>query len=109
MECLVGVEGRGVPTGLIVVPYGRDSSAKCFAGLQPLHLGIFRSDYVLHAPEGSVAPILLKQVEFNTISASFGVSPHRVAALHQYVPCSYAWTVVYLNYFQILIVINKLR
>ena len=53
--------------------------------MQPLHLGIFRSDYLLHSPEGSEEAVSLKQVEFNTISSSFGTLSDRVAALHRYV------------------------
>ncbi|CAK5284402.1 unnamed protein product [Mycena citricolor] len=51
--------------------------------VQPLHLGLFRSDYLLHctAPE---SPLELKQVEFNTISSSFGALSERTAALHRY-------------------------
>ncbi|KAH8825824.1 glutathione synthase [Flagelloscypha sp. PMI_526] len=43
-----------------------------------LHLGIFRSDYLIH--DGTE----LKQVEFNTISSSFGTLSERVARLHRY-------------------------
>ncbi|EAU85776.2 glutathione synthase [Coprinopsis cinerea okayama7 len=49
---------------------------------QPLHLGLFRSDYLLHIP-GDQKPSL-KQVEFNTISISFGCLAQRVAELHRY-------------------------
>ncbi|KAG2753746.1 glutathione synthase [Suillus brevipes Sb2] len=47
---------------------------------QPLHLGLFRSDYLLHTAEDRLA---LKQVEFNTISSSFGPLSERVAAMHR--------------------------
>ncbi|KAG5641608.1 hypothetical protein DXG03_004645 [Asterophora parasitica] len=50
--------------------------------VQPLHLGLFRSDYLLHAPPDQ-APTL-KQVEFNTISVSFGALSERTAGLHRY-------------------------
>lgn len=53
---------------------------------QPFHLGIFRSDYLLHAPQGSSEPISLKQVEFNTISSSFGALSERASGLHKSVP-----------------------
>nr|GAT54841.1 predicted protein [Mycena chlorophos] len=46
--------------------------------VQPLQLGLFRSDYLLHAGGE------LKQVEFNTISSSFGTLSQRTAALHRY-------------------------
>ncbi|KAG9098606.1 hypothetical protein FRC06_006161 [Ceratobasidium sp. 370] len=49
---------------------------------QPLHLGLFRSDYMLHQdPDGRLD---IKQVEFNTISSSFGPLSHQVSALHKY-------------------------
>ncbi|KAG9308820.1 glutathione synthase [Chiua virens] len=50
--------------------------------VQPLHLGLFRSDYLLHAGEGN--SLGLKQVEFNTISSSLGPLCDRVAAMHRY-------------------------
>lgn len=48
---------------------------------QPLHLGLFRSDYLLHT--GDEQAFSLKQVEFNTISSSFGPLSDRVAAMHR--------------------------
>lgn len=54
---------------------------------QELHLGIFRSDYMLHAPNGVNGDITLKQVEFNTISASFGTLSEQTAALHRLASC----------------------
>jgi glutathione synthetase len=46
-------------------------------------LGIHRSDYMLHAPkEGE--PYQLKQVELNTIAASFGGLASNIANLHRY-------------------------
>jgi len=53
--------------------------------LQNWHLGLFRSDYLLHNPDGG-EEVSLKQVEFNTISSSFGALSHRAAALHRFVP-----------------------
>ncbi|KAG8902836.1 hypothetical protein FRB99_004032 [Tulasnella sp. 403] len=50
---------------------------------QSLHLGLFRSDYLLH--QATLSPELsIKQVEFNTISSSFGSLSERTAALHRY-------------------------
>ncbi|TRM62102.1 glutathione synthase [Schizophyllum amplum] len=49
---------------------------------QPLQLGLFRSDYLLHSSEGK--GLSLKQVEFNTISSSFGCLSQRAAAMHRY-------------------------
>ncbi|KDE05484.1 glutathione synthetase [Microbotryum lychnidis-dioicae p1A1 Lamole] len=52
---------------------------------QPLHLGLFRSDYLLHLPAGqTAAQPTIKQVEFNTISASFGCLSSKVTDLHSY-------------------------
>jgi len=48
-----------------------------------MQLGLFRSDYLLHEDKDSHA-ISIKQVEFNTISSSFGALSYRVAALHRY-------------------------
>lgn len=53
---------------------------------QPLQLGLFRSDYMIHAPS-SDEPASLKQVEFNTISSSFGTLSQRTSELHQCVSC----------------------
>ncbi|OSC99094.1 glutathione synthase [Trametes coccinea BRFM310] len=50
---------------------------------QTRHLGLFRSDYLLHK-EGEDAPLELKQVEFNTISSSFGALSQNVAKLHRH-------------------------
>ncbi|SAM85978.1 related to glutathione synthase [Ustilago bromivora] len=56
--------------------------------VQNLSLGLFRSDYLLHDEEsdGLVGArrgeLGLKQVEFNTISASFGALCTKVARLH---------------------------
>ena len=62
-----------------------DFSETEWTGPQTWHLGIFRSDYMLHDPEGSDGTVSLgiKQVEFNTISSSFGALSERVAALHR--------------------------
>ncbi|KAF6755858.1 glutathione synthase [Ephemerocybe angulata] len=51
---------------------------------QPLHLGLFRSDYLYHLPPEGEA--FLKQVEFNTISVSFGCLSQRIAELHRQAP-----------------------
>ncbi|KAH9856943.1 glutathione synthase [Lenzites betulinus] len=50
---------------------------------QPRHLGLFRSDYLLHTPADG-GPLELKQVEFNTISSSFGSLSQNVANLHRH-------------------------
>ena len=48
--------------------------------VQDLSLGMFRSDYMLHAPDD--APVSLRQVEFNTISSSFGGLAYKVTDMH---------------------------
>ncbi|KAF9046271.1 glutathione synthase [Panaeolus papilionaceus] len=50
--------------------------------VKPMHLGLFRSDYLLHATAGQ--PLGIKQVEFNTISVSFASLSQKTAALHRY-------------------------
>jgi len=49
--------------------------------VQDISLGMFRSDYMLNSPEDSSTPSL-KQVEFNTISSSFGGLSLLVARMH---------------------------
>ncbi|KIY73587.1 glutathione synthase [Cylindrobasidium torrendii FP15055 ss-10] len=53
---------------------------------QPLQLGLFRSDYLLHHSEGS--DYALRQVEFNTISSSFGTLSERAAQIHRHLLAS---------------------
>ena len=47
-----------------------------------MQLGLFRSDYLLHEHEGEVE---IKQVEFNTISSSFGTLSQKAGELHKWV------------------------
>lgn len=49
--------------------------------VQDLSLGLFRSDYMLHVSDEESAPSL-RQVEFNTISSSFGGLSSKVTQLH---------------------------
>jgi len=51
--------------------------------VQPLSLGLFRSDYMLHASSRDELPSL-RQVEFNTISSSFGGLSALVTSLHKH-------------------------
>lgn len=48
---------------------------------QPLTAGLFRSDYIVHSAEGKDQ---IKQVEFNTVSVSFGALSTRLTELHNY-------------------------
>jgi glutathione synthase len=50
---------------------------------QKIHLGLFRSDYLMHEPNADEPPSL-KQVEFNTISSSFGALSERASNMHKY-------------------------
>ncbi|ODO07992.1 glutathione synthetase [Cryptococcus amylolentus CBS 6273] len=49
--------------------------------VQEKQLGIFRSDYLLHEEEEGLG---IKQVEFNTIAASFGALSQKAGELHKY-------------------------
>ncbi|TWU73677.1 hypothetical protein ED733_004370 [Metarhizium rileyi] len=52
---------------------------------QPLSLGLFRSDYMVHEDKSSVPPTAqAKQVEFNTIAASFGGLSVHASKLHNF-------------------------
>ncbi|KAL3901857.1 MAG: hypothetical protein SGCHY_000274 [Lobulomycetales sp.] len=50
---------------------------------RPITLGIHRSDYLLHQPTPEETPSL-KQVEVNTIAASFGSLSSRASDLHRF-------------------------
>lgn len=52
---------------------------------QSLSLGIFRSDYMVHQDTTADSPTFqVKQVEFNTIAASFGGLSYYTSRLHKY-------------------------
>lgn len=51
---------------------------------QPVSLGLFRSDYMVHQDtETSKSSLQVKQVEFNTIASSFGGLSTHTSALHK--------------------------
>lgn len=50
--------------------------------LQPLSLGLFRSDYMVHQDE-TTRSLQAKQVEFNTIASSFGGLSQFTTGLHK--------------------------
>ncbi|KAG7662565.1 GSH2 [[Candida] subhashii] len=50
---------------------------------QPLSLGLFRSDYMIHNETNEI-----KQIEFNTVSVSFGGLSTKVGELHNYLNSS---------------------
>lgn len=51
--------------------------------VQPLSLGLFRSDYMVHQETPESTP-QVKQVEFNTIASSFGGLSAQTSLLHRY-------------------------
>lgn len=59
-----------------------------FTSIQDYHLGLFRSDYLLHTDPSSASssppPPSIRQVEFNTISSSFGPLCATVGQLHRH-------------------------
>jgi glutathione synthase len=61
---------------------------------KPRQLGLFRSDYLLHAPSAN-SSVSLKQVEFNTISSSFGPLSERATGLHRLACCFFGrWLIL---------------
>ncbi|CAD6447609.1 6680fcbc-77e5-4a91-bd45-e079c4a91c22 [Sclerotinia trifoliorum] len=55
--------------------------------VQNLSLGLFRSDYMVHQETPETTPTI-KQVEFNTIAASFGGLSFQTSQLHKYLSLS---------------------
>ena len=51
---------------------------------QPVTLGLFRSDYLMHEETPGSSAVDLKQVEFNTISSSFGPLSVAACQMQQY-------------------------
>ncbi|EMC96918.1 hypothetical protein BAUCODRAFT_432785 [Baudoinia panamericana UAMH 10762] len=61
------------------------TSTKSEGYVQPLQLGLFRSDYMVHVDPADTSPSpAVKQVEFNTIASSFGGLSSQVSALHKH-------------------------
>jgi glutathione synthase len=89
LDLFVQIYGNGNNTNASSSSSSSSSRKKNHA--QQAHtLGIFRSDYMLHSfvdPEngdGGVMVVDIKQVELNTIAASFAGLSTRVADLHRY-------------------------
>lgn len=60
-----------------------DDGLTCVAyRCRQLHLGLFRSDYLIHE-DLETQELGLKQVEFNTISSSFGPLAGQTSAMHR--------------------------
>ena len=75
--------------GYAQVEFGLSNCMIAFAQkrLQDLDLGLFRSDYMVHAEPQEGPPTLgIRQVEFNTISSSFGGLSGLVSKLHATLP-----------------------
>ncbi|KAG8885934.1 hypothetical protein FRB98_001540 [Tulasnella sp. 332] len=70
--------------GLLPPPVSNRSSNQTGLKNKAYHLGIFRSDYMLHQESPASQVFSIKQVEFNTISVSFGALSEKAAALHRY-------------------------
>ena len=70
------------PTSMAAILWDIYTIAKSFGLTQPLHLGVFRSDYMLHAPDPS-DPVSLKQVEFNTYSVAGGSHSNLISQMHK--------------------------
>jgi glutathione synthase len=82
LDHVMGTEGVGAVDDFVASLWKGWKSLRDEGIVQPLQLGLFRSDYLLHQP--SEHQQVLKQVEFNTISSSFGPLSDRVTALHRY-------------------------
>lgn len=68
-------------TGKLYEVYGKVLEANGGKMKQPLSLGIFRSDYMLNDVGGQPE---IKQIEFNTVSISFGGLSTKVGELQRY-------------------------
>lgn len=63
---------------------------------QPFSLGLFRSDYMLSGDgEKELSALEIKQIEFNTVSISFGGLSTKVGQLHNYLNSSGAYDANY--------------
>lgn len=81
MNQLVVADASQQISGFVIS--GSDGYDTSFCLVQSVVLGINRSDYMFnHGTESTPA---LKQVEINTIAASFGGLASRTAAVHRYV------------------------
>ena len=56
---------------------------KAEGAAQPLQLGVYRSDYMVHQPSADDSPRLL-QVELNTISCSFVTLAAKLSGMHRH-------------------------
>lgn len=68
-------------TGKLFEMYNKTLEANGGKVKQPLSLGVFRSDYMVN---GTDYDLQIKQIEFNTVSISFGGLSTKVGELHSY-------------------------
>ena len=64
--------------------------ARATAGRQPLQLQIVRSDYLLQGAAGRARP-LVRQVELNTMAASYAALAAKTSLLHRYLLAGTPW------------------
>lgn len=70
------------PTSMAAILWNIHTTAESSGIAQTTSLGIYRSDYMLHAPTGS-NNISLKQVEFNTYSVAGGSHSNLISEMHR--------------------------
>lgn len=70
------------PTSMAAILWNIHTTAKSSGITQPVSLGIYRSDYMLHAPT-SIDDMSLKQVEFNTYSVAGGSHSNLISQVHK--------------------------
>jgi glutathione synthetase len=58
---------------------------------QPLSLGLFRSDYMVHLDQTQNSKPQIRQVEFNTIASSFGGLSTRASKIHRHLFASHSY------------------
>lgn len=70
------------PTSMAAILWKIHTNAISSGITQPVSLGIYRSDYMLHAPT-STSDMSLKQVEFNTYSVAGGSHSNLISQMHK--------------------------
>ena len=70
------------PSSMAAILWKIHTDATSSGITQPVSLGIYRSDYMLHAPV-STDDMSLKQVEFNTYSVAGGSHSNLISQMHK--------------------------
>ena len=70
------------PTSMAAILWNIHTATMSSGITQPVFLGIYRSDYMLHAPTPS-KDMSLKQVEFNTYSVAGGSHSNLISQMHR--------------------------